>query len=171
MVKNKWSSIIKYIILIVLILILTITISWFVKDNHFDNNEIISADAFYCNSCYVTKEGELYFVGLDEDKVFSESTIITKPTKINTGSNVVKKAVCSLKAILYLDELGDVYIVGNYVTKNGENEQTNTPIKVDGIKDIVDIDAGEMHYMALSKNGVVLGKKRMQSSFSSNIRI
>lgn len=151
----KWSGKIKCVALIVPISIMIVIILLLAKDTLKDNYEVIFADAFYCNSCYVTKKGELYFVGLNADNVYSESSIVTKPIKINTGQSIVKKAVCSLNSILYLDEKGDVYIVGSYKTQSGKSKQTDVPVKIEGLSNIVDIAAGEMHYMALNNDGIV----------------
>lgn len=99
------------------------------------------------NSCFVTQNGSLYYSGLE----LNGSRKIVKNKRIKTETKV-KKAVCSTTAILLLDTLGDVYILGRYYNAKGKIESSNIPKQIESLTQIVDIKAGDMHFLALDKN-------------------
>lgn len=117
-------------------------------------SDIQSISTSYFNSCYVTREGELFTMGLNLNKTYSNDTVLTSPVLIHTETKVVK-AVTSLNAILYYDEYGDMFIIGMTGIENGEPQYSSEPIMMSNVKNVVDIAAGEMHYMALDVDGNV----------------
>lgn len=106
-----------------------------------------SVSANLVNSCFVTQNGSLYYSGLE----MGGSRKIVKNKKIKTETKV-KKAICSTTAILFLDTSDDVYILGRYYNAKGEIENSNIPNQIKSLSQIIDIKAGDMHFLALDKN-------------------
>lgn len=136
-----------------IILLMGIIILFSIKYDK-ESRAIISISSNYFNSCYVTNEGDLYLNGLNLDKTFSDREIMDSPVMINTDSDVIK-AVVSLNSVLYYDKNGDAYMIGMVGMEDNIPIYSSEPVKLIELKDIIDIAAGEMHYMALDINGDV----------------
>jgi len=122
-----------------------------------DDVNITSISASYYSSCYTTSDGSLYALGVNiaEEKGTKNNFFIDKPQKISVPGKV-KKAVVSLNSLAYVEESGDVYILGIYGRgRDGNYLETNRPMKVEGLTNIRDIKAGEMHFLALCYDGTV----------------
>lgn len=141
------------LIVIVLLVIGTVAIDY-VGNSRENKGNIQSISTSYFNSCYVTNEGQLFVTGLNLNKTYSDDTVLSSPVMIHTASKVVK-AVASLNAILYYDEYGDMYMLGMVGMENGEPKYSSEPVRMSNVKNVVDIEAGEMHYMALDIDGNV----------------
>lgn len=64
------------------------------------------------------------------------------------------RVACSTVAVVWCDSKGDVYEMGN-VSHEGETKLLSEPRQVSGLEDIVDIKAGDSHYIALDEKGAL----------------
>ena len=157
-----------YIVVLAFALI-SVLIFGYLRFNDNEKSHIVSISTNYFNSCYVTDEGELYVTGLNLDKTYAGDEVIDGPIIVNTDCKVVE-AVISLNAILYYDEYGDVYMLGMVGMENSTSVYSKEPVKIAELKNVIDVAAGEMHYMALDREGNVwVWGKNSSKQVSENV--
>lgn len=111
----------------------------------------ISVSCGYFSSCYVNSQGELFAKGINTDGQLGNLEFETQEyNKIDTPTKVVK-AVISLFSLCYIDENGDVYVMGVCGKNNKTPITINKPIQVKDIKNAIDIKSGATHFLILDE--------------------
>jgi len=113
---------------------------------------------------FVKLDGTIWCLGKNDYGVFGNGNLFDNysimPSKMNLINNAVRVAV-SDKATLILTSSGEVYSVGaNYNYQLGidsipSNSVRTTPIKVNKLKNIIDIKATTESFLALDSDGFV----------------
>lgn len=122
-----------------------------------NNNNIISVCCTTHGAVYVTKPGNVYVFGSNNEFELGlgpDKSEILQPVKNHLLHNIVKVSSIS-GGVMYLDDQGKVYITGAILRHAIPRQVADYPMPIPSLRNIVDIASGYSHYLCLSVDGSV----------------